>query len=364
MEPLPPPGLLLIGGQSSEGPTSSIEMFGFENCTIPPLPETRYDSGAFITLNQIPQLAVCGGWWMGKPNSSDCLTLNVTAGQWERGTFTNGVLGDGVSSVINLEENGVFVVHNIGMSFLAPGSDSWIAGPMFSSPAVCGCNISITSFVTIHMNDTNNVQQYSLTENGVSPEPSNLWPNLVAKRYRPGCGATSYHLVVAGGVSASNEFLDSVEVYTIATKALRSGGRLRQARAFFQIIPVGSTHPRLLAIGGQNETTTLETSEWWEEESDVWEMGPGLARGRSNLAALSAMPSLVCTQSQAHTCPAAQDKEDICVFPILEPGDLSWIQNNFVFFCVCTKYLTYFQHRTFNKSLHVPKRRQVHLPYS
>ena len=129
MEPSPPPGLLLLGGQSTDGQLTSIETFGFENCAIPPLPETRYGFGSFIVPTQKPQLAVCGGWWMGKPISSDCLTLNVTSGQWERGAFTNGLLGDGVRGVIYIEGQGVFVVHSSGILVLPPGSNSWVGGP-------------------------------------------------------------------------------------------------------------------------------------------------------------------------------------------------------------------------------------------
>ena len=324
MEPPPPPGLLLLGGQSTEGQLTSIETFGFENCTIPPLPETRYGFGSFIVPTSPPQLAVCGGWWMGKPNSSDCLTLNVTSAQWERGTFSNGLLGDGVRGVINMEGQGVFLVHSTGISFLAPGSQSWVAGPMFITSAECGCILSSSSFVTIHMNDTHNVREYSVTNGEAEPEPIDSWPSLSTKRRAPGCGATSYHLVVAGGVSGWDEILTSVEVYHIESKALRRGGILKQARAYFQIIPVGSTHPRLLAVGGQNGTSTLDTSEWWEEEEDSWEEGPALSRGRSNFAALMAPPHLVCSEIDppAHSCPAAQNTGQTCLFPTGEPGAL------------------------------------------
>ena len=156
------------------------------------------------------------------------------------------------------------------MSFLAPGSQSWVAGPMFPAPAECGCNISSTNFVTVHMNDTHNVREYSVTNGEAGPKSMDSWPSLLTKRHGPGCGATSYHLVVAGGVSDWDEVLTSVEVFHIATKALRKGGDLRQPRAFFQMIPVGSTHPRLLAIDGQGSYSTLDTSEWWEEEEDSW----------------------------------------------------------------------------------------------
>merc|ERR1719239_2021883 len=138
LEPPPPPGLLLLGGQSTERQLTSIETFGFENCSIPSLPETRYSFGSFIAPTEPPQLAVCGGWWMGKPHSTDCLTLNVTSNQWERGTFTNGLLGDGVRGVINMEGEGVFVVHSSVISVLAHGSSSWVAGPAFPTTAECG----------------------------------------------------------------------------------------------------------------------------------------------------------------------------------------------------------------------------------
>ena len=173
------------------------------------------------------------------------------------------------------------------------------------------------------MSDSHNVREYSVTNREAELEPIDFWPSLLTKRYGPGCGATSHHLVVAGGVSGWDEVLTSVEVFHIESKALRKGGSLRQARAYFQIIPVGSTHPRLLAVGGQNGTSTLDTSEWWEEEEDSWEEGPALSRGRSNFGAIMAPPHLVCSEIDppAHSCPAAQNTGQTCLFPTGESGD-------------------------------------------
>ena len=259
---------------------------------------------------------------MGKPTSTDCLTLNVTSGQWERGSFTNGLLGEGVRGVINMEGQGVFLVHSTGISFLAPGSESWIAGPIFSTSAVCSCTVSSTSFVTVHMSDIHNVRGYSVTNGKPEPEPIDSWPTLLTKRHGPGCGATYHHLVIAGGVTDWDEVLTSVEVYHIESKALKKGGSLRQARAYFQIIPVGSTHPRLLAVGGHGVYSTMDTSEWWEEEEDSWEEGPALSRGRSNFVALMAPPHLVCSEIDPppHSCPADQNNDHLCIFPIMESG--------------------------------------------
>ena len=82
--------------------------------------------------------------------------------------------------------------------------------------------------------------------------------------------------------AAWDEVLTSVEVFVLATRALRRGGSLRQPRAFFQIIPIGLKHRRLLAVGGRNETEDQATSEWWEEEEDSWEEGIEISKGRSS----------------------------------------------------------------------------------
>ena len=221
-----------------------------------------------------------------------------------------------------MEGQGIFMVHSNGISVLPHGSDTWVAGPVFPTSAECGCNISSTSFVTIHMNDTHNVREYTVTNGNPEPEPIDSWPSLFTKRSGPGCGATTDHLVVAGGVSDLDEVLASVEVFHIATKALRRGGFLRQARAFFQIVPVGSKHPRLLAIGGQSKYSSTDTTEWWEEEESSWQEGPALSTGRSSLGALMAPPHLVCSEINppAHSCPAAENSGQTCVFPIVESG--------------------------------------------
>ena len=321
-EPPSPPGLVILGGQSTDRQLASVETFGFENCMIPPLPEPRFSFGSFITLSPTPQLAVCGGWWAGRPFSSDCLTLNRTSGQWERGKFTNGPLGDDIQGVITIVDKSVCLVHRIGLSLLSSGTQTWVAGPVFDAPAVCGCKISSKSFVTIHFSDANNVREYSLSNNKVEPQPNNIWPSLSIKRSGPGCAATSYHLVVAGGVSDMDKILSSVDIFDIKRKSLRKGGSLQQARAYFQIVPVGSKYPRLLAIGGKDQNSSLVTSEWWEEEEDSWEVGPPLTTGRSNFAALMTMPQLICfdIEPSAHSCTVEEDTEQTCTFSTHEQG--------------------------------------------
>ena len=172
------------------------------------------------------------------------------------------------------------------------------------------------------LNDTHNVRGYSVTNGEVEAQPIDSWPHLLQKRRGPGCGATSHHLVVAGGVSGWSEVLTSVEVFHIESRALKRGGSLQQARAYFKIISTGSTHPRLLAVGGHGASSTVDATEWWEEEENSWEEGPALSTGRSNFGALMASPHLVCPEIDppAHSCPAAQDTGQTCIFPTIKSG--------------------------------------------
>ena len=247
---------------------------------------------------------------MGKPNSTDCLTLNVTSGQWERVTFTNGLFGDGVRGVINMEEQGVYIVHKRTISFLPSGSHSWTPGPTMVSPAECGCYLTKDSFVTIHSNETSNVQEYATDEQYWKSKER--WPSMSTQRRSPACGATTHLLLVAGGVSDWDEVLASVEVFNIETRALRKGGAMREPRALFSLVPVGSTHPRLLAVGGQNETSILSSSEWFDQEENEWNEGPTLEVGRKSFAALMAPVEFACTEVDPppHSCPTLDNTQD------------------------------------------------------
>ena len=119
-----------------------------------------------------------------------------------------------------------------------------------------------------------------------------------------------------------DKILNSVDIFDIKRRSLRKGPPLQQARAYFQIVPVGSKYPRLLAIGGKDPNSSLVTSEWWEEEEDSWEEGPTLTAGRSNFAALMAVPQLLCSEIEpsAHSCTVEEDTEQTCTFSTHEQG--------------------------------------------
>ena len=90
---------------------------------------------------------------------------------------------------------------------------------------------------------------------------------------------------------------------------------MREPRALFSLIPVGSTHPRLLALGGQNGYHVLSTSEWYDQDEDEWSEGPTLETERKSFGALMVSTELACTEIDPppHSCPAL-DNSQICSF--------------------------------------------------
>ena len=163
--------------------TNSVEVIGFDNCSVPDLPEWRYNQGSFIT--GWGSLAVCGGWWEGKLFSSDCLVLNTTSKQWERGILGN-LIGDVVLGVVSIDI-GTYMVHSSTSSFLPSGEQQWIAGPNPPDWVQCATGISSTSFFAF---GSKSVRQFDSSIAGPSSDEGwlaeGVWPDLVVERYGPG----------------------------------------------------------------------------------------------------------------------------------------------------------------------------------
>ena len=316
IEPLSPPGLLLLGGLASDGPLSSVETFGFEDdeCRIPQLPEPRYGLAAFKTSSN--QLAVCGGWWEGKPDSTDCLTLDMAEAQWVRGTLKGNLFGEGVRGSASFDGVRTYIFHSKATSYLESGSDTWVLGPESPVETECGCRLSDSSYAIIGSNSGNNVLEYSVTKK--KWEPIDTWPEMRTKRKGPGCAATPYYLLVAGGVTDAGEVLATVEILWVKSKSLGRGQDMSTPRSFFNLVPVGLVRPKILAVGGRYGTLLLKSSEFWEEEENLWEEGPELGTGRSSLGAIMIEAEHVCTKKETvppHSCPAMKDEiEETCSF--------------------------------------------------
>ena len=299
-------GFVLLGGlDSSDNGLSSVEVVGLDKCTVPHLPELRYNHGSFLT--EWGALATCGGYWAGKPWSSDCLVLNSTSRQWERDVL-GPLLGEYVLGVIILE-SGTYMIHNTTSSFLPSSHQDWIAGPSPPEKAECATKISASSFLVF---SSTSAHQFDSNVAGPTNAMGWLddagWPDLKEERHGPACATLGSLCVVAGGRDALDEVLKSVEIIFLETKALENAQDMLKPRHHFSLVVLGTT---LLAFGGSNETSI----ELWEGEGKSWkEASISLANARRQFSALS-YSDLECVDGSwpAHSCPTVD--EDACVFP-------------------------------------------------
>ena len=294
--------MMVIGGWH----TSSIEMIGFDNCSVPDLPETRYGHGSFLT--SWGSLAVCGGSWAGKPASSDCLVLNKTSRQWERGVL-GGLLGDHVRGVVTLDV-GTYMVHAQISSFLPSGEREWIAGPNPPQSVQCATGISADSFLTF---GGTSVRQFDSRTSGPTSDqgwlPENVWPDLQVERLRPGCATLGDLCFVAGGRNSKYEALKSVEVIFLQSKSLGKANDMQKPRSHFNLVVLGKT---LLALGGNNDDASMEV---WEGLEEPWRFASqSLTSSRSHFSALP-VDDRMCLEEPLppHSCPTLDG--GTCVFP-------------------------------------------------
>ena len=286
--------------------TSSVETFGFDNCSVPDLPEWRSHHGSFMT--SWGSLAVCGGWWEGKPASSDCLVLNKTSRQWERGIL-GGPLWSNVLGVASLDI-GTYMVYGTWSSFLPSGEREWIAGPKPPHWIQCATEISEDSFFTL---GGTTVRQFDSSKNGPTSDqswvPEGVWPDLLVERIRPGCATLGDICVFAGGANTLGETLKSVEIIALSSKTIGKAYDMLQPRSHFSLIVMGKT---LLALGGNNDETSMEE---WEGLEEPWRLASQtLTKSRIYFSALL-VDDRVCLNEPLppHSCPTLDG--GTCVFP-------------------------------------------------
>ena len=309
-----PIGVILIGGMDSNyRDISNVEVLGLENCSVPELPEWRYNHGSFITW--WGALAVCGGQYNSRPTSSDCLVLNTTTKQWEHGVLNN-LLGSKVVGVASIGV-GTYIVHTATISFLPTDELRWIAGPSPPDFVECAAKVSEESFFIFTTNTS--VRQFDSSTEDWSADGT--WPNLQVQRFGPGCATLGDKSIVAGGRNLRNDLLKSVEIIFLNSKTLGKGEDMQRPREIFNLVAVGNT---LMALGGYNNDTSIEV---WEETVERWrEASMSLVLSRMSFSAVAITDDSICLDDPLppHSCPTVDGDE--CVFPFTN-GRLSNIQN-------------------------------------
>jgi hypothetical protein len=256
-------------------------------------------------------------------------------GRWERGRLKGVPDGaGGVKSVVSMESIGVYLVLSASMSFMAENTKDWVEMEVPITDVQCATLINEFTFLIFGGRTLKSVREFisvikeadttttttattiatatttttTTTTTTIGPgddgektrvegwqDTLNGWQDLKQQRRGPGCGATADIVIVAGGVSGWQEILDTVEIFQLKSKALGTGGRMSQARAFFSLVPFGETFIRLIAIGGEGVNgVSLNTTEWWNQDDYEWEEGPELDNPRSSLAVSLVSADLVC----------------------------------------------------------------------
>ena len=276
-----------------------------KNCTIPNLPGFRYEATTFITATQ--QIVTCSGRGYGNTKFFDCLVLNLAAQRWEA-----GIIGDlkeerQFAAVVAMPW-GVYVLGGESYKItretselLASGSNVWEAGPKLPGSFRGGCAVAISrdSFLMI---DSYGPWQFNRSTAGPTSsegwQPSSPWPQLQKTRggqFGPSCALLGRTVVVAGGGSFDAGASAATELIDIDSRTIRFGGDMTQSRRAFHLILVESvTGSRILALGGEQKSTNLDSVEEWQSESETWKQISPLQERRYRYGAVAVPAHLVC----------------------------------------------------------------------
>merc|ERR1711953_1514289 len=125
--------LLITGGGTQEGDTSSTEVF--PSCSSPPpLPSTRYAHQTFKTSDPTPLIASCGGSTGDGPTAS-CVVLDLENQRWDESRMGSLTMQRSDGAVVELKQGVLFLggwksaASETTSDFLATGSLQWQQGP-------------------------------------------------------------------------------------------------------------------------------------------------------------------------------------------------------------------------------------------
>ena len=298
--------LLLTGGHDGNSNLPSTEILSSSStirCSSPPLPGERANHATFLTADDKPMVATCGGFDSGSLSSS-CLVLDSSIGQWEENRIGSLLQGRSNHAAVTLEQF-VYVIGGFPSSLssttelLRAGSSTWEQGPplplhMRYSP--CAVAISSTSFLAIYERE---IREFDISIAGPTSSKGwrNLWPKMERRRTNwPGCAKVGNKVIVAGG-SDSSTALQTTEILDLETRGISKGGNLVTARCFFHIITFDNNgDSTTLAVGGRGVGDSyLKTIEKWNPKTETWsEEKDQLGEKRGFFGMVAAPKSQVC----------------------------------------------------------------------
>ena len=285
--------VVLTGGTSGPGNYhTSVETFP-ATCDVPDLPAWRYGHTTFLTADNPPSLATCGGYSSGFTYT--CLTLQIT--------WMSGVVGDLPEvryrgSSVTIPGHGVYLLggysgapwgpNRDSSAFLAAGRMDWIDGPALPITMDYPCTLALSdSFLAI---SHRSVLEYHITTGWAS---NNAWPSLINYRpYQPACAVVGGQVIIAGGTTAGRTATDRTEVINILSKTISYGSKMVIPRQYFHM--AGGS--RTFALGGRyrDGRKWVYPAEVEELESNTWREVGSLNRTRASNGVATVPLSLIC----------------------------------------------------------------------
>ena len=288
--------LLITGGVAVGAVLSSVEVYpNTHNCSPPPLPVVRSFHATFLTSEPNPVLATCGGRVGGEGITASCIVLDKSNDRWDESRMGNLTMPRYASAAISLNFLGVFMIGGYTVNnkrtsdFLAAGRMEWQHGPPLPLHMLHPCAVTITPSSFLVFAETN-IREFDADIAGpmssMGWREAGRWPRLKVWRGRwSGCAKLGPKVIVAGGYGNGGS-LKSTEVVDLKSRRISSGGNLVTPRYWFHIAPiVRKGFEKVIAFGGLDGWSVVDTVEEWVEESSTWKEVNSLSKERSYFGA-------------------------------------------------------------------------------
>ena len=275
--------LVVIGGDTENDATASVEKEGEKPTLIPDLPEPRWGHSAFVlpdsssqyTYVHSSEILVCGGF--GEHHKSThahkCDLYNGSG--WEANSVTLRHPRIHASSVV-MESGDIYLMGGeyspITTEVLKNGAQVWVDSLTleYGIAGACAVETDSNSFVIIGGDwDHDKISVYSTL--GLTPSWTKDWSSLDEGRKGHSCARIGKQVVIAGGYSFKyNAYVSHTEIMDVTTGVVTVHITMNHARAFFSMQVV---HGGILAIGGRTNNDSdafTATAEKWSPGTSMW----------------------------------------------------------------------------------------------
>ena len=249
--------VVILGGKTADGKTSSVIQLG-DNCAdIPDLP-VAVERHSSTVLNG--DIVTCGGY-SGRGWKDTCYSITPEhGGEWRKATSLKlpyHVFGHTMNTVGNtmvLVGGGISRLRYTDKTWTSDGR-SWVPGPVMTTPRLHHCSVSTSSNMVV-VSGSNGRKPLSLVESvDIIANKTTILPSLLTARYNHGCTVVNIDntdtIIVAGGYNPTDKVLTSVEIMSPLGTNWRMMTSLPSPRCLLTLVTIGDK-VRLLG-GGDDE---------------------------------------------------------------------------------------------------------------